>query len=76
MSELGDTSLQVVHPHEHSLSLGLVLQDSMLLIQSRIVITFERHSECAWALEGEISALVLISKGMSTNDNRFLPIGD
>lgn len=50
-----------------------MLKDSVFLIKTRIFITCEFDSESSFSLEPEISAFVLITKSMPSNDNGFIP---
>ena len=73
VGEFFDAFISVVHCETDSaLSLEFVDLHSLLAP----VFTLENDLEGAWFIDSEVSGFVLISKGMSSDDDRFFPSGN
>ena len=70
MSKAVDALVSVVHSHSHS-SVSRKLVNFHLLL--RAVVSLEGHFEGSGLLDNEVSGLVLVSEGMSSDDDGLLP---
>ena len=70
MSKSFNAFISVVHSHSNSTFSGVSVNFHFLFTS---IISLESNFECSWLVNNKICCLILISVGVSSNDDWFLP---